>query len=39
MLEELPDLANYTVVKAVGSNDQIVAEARKAVFMVLVTPP
>lgn len=39
MLEELPDLANYTVVKAVGGNDQIVAEARKAVFMVLVTPP
>ena len=39
MLEELPDLANYTVMKPVGDNDQIVAEARKAVFMVLVTPP
>jgi len=39
MLEELPDLANYAAVKATGDNDQIVAEARKAVFMVLVTPP
>jgi len=39
MLEDLPDLANYTVLKAAGSNDQIVEEARKAVFMVIVTPP
>jgi len=38
MLEELPDLANYTVVKAVGGNDHIVDEARKAVFMVIAIP-
>lgn len=38
MLEDLPDLANYTVVKAAGSHDQLVAAARKAVYMVVVTP-
>lgn len=38
MLDELPDLANYTVVKAVGDHDQLVADARKAVFMVVALP-
>lgn len=38
MLEELPDLANYTVVKAAGDHDQLVADARKAVFMVVALP-
>ena len=39
MLEDLPDLANYTVVKATGGHDQLVAAARKAVYMVVVVPP
>jgi S1-C subfamily serine protease len=38
LLEDLPDLANYTVLKATGGADQLVAEARKAVFMLVVTP-
>jgi S1-C subfamily serine protease len=38
MLEDLPDLANYTVIKPQTSLDQLVAEARKAVFMVVVEP-
>lgn len=38
MLEDLPDLANYTVIKPVPDHDQMVAEARKAVFMVVVAP-
>ncbi len=38
MLEDLPDLANYTVIKASGNADQLVADARKAVFMVVVEP-
>ena len=38
MLEDLPDLANYTVIKATGDNDRLVAAARKAVFMVVVIP-
>jgi S1-C subfamily serine protease len=39
MLEDLPDLANYTVVRATGDHGQLVAAARKAVYMVVVTPP
>jgi S1-C subfamily serine protease len=39
MLEDLPDLANYTVVKPTGGNDDLVAAARKAVYMVVVSPP
>ncbi|HEV2531767.1 serine protease [Phenylobacterium sp.] len=38
MLEDLPDLANYTVIKPQPSLDQLIAEARKAVFMVVVSP-
>jgi S1-C subfamily serine protease len=38
MLEELPDLANYTVIKAAGGHDQLVEDARKAVFMVVAIP-
>lgn len=38
MLEDLPDLANYTVIKPQLGLDQLVAEARKAVFMVVVEP-
>ena len=38
MLEDLPDLANYTVIKPQADIDQLVAEARKAVFMVVVSP-
>jgi len=38
MLEDLPDLGNYTVVRAAGAPDEIVAAARKAVFMLVVTP-
>ncbi|MDB5417242.1 MAG: hypothetical protein JWP50_661 [Phenylobacterium sp.] len=37
MLEDLPDLANYTVIKPQADVDQLVAEARKAVFMVVVS--
>jgi hypothetical protein len=36
MLEDLPDLANYRVIKPQPSLDQVIAEARKAVFMVVV---
>lgn len=39
MLEDLPDLANYTVIKATGKNGQLIEAARKAVFMVVVVPP
>jgi S1-C subfamily serine protease len=39
MLEDLPDLANYTVVKATGGKDQLIEAARAAVFMVVVIPP
>jgi S1-C subfamily serine protease len=39
MLEDLPDLANYTVVKATGKSEQLIEAARKAVFMVVVVPP
>ncbi|HSV03528.1 MAG TPA: hypothetical protein VLI41_10010 [Phenylobacterium sp.] len=38
MLDDLPDLANYVAVKPAADHDQMVAEARKAVFMVVVTP-
>jgi S1-C subfamily serine protease len=38
MLEDLPDLANYTVIKPQPSTEQLVAEARRAVFMVVVEP-
>lgn len=38
MLEDLPDLANYRVIKPQASIEQLVAEARKAVFMVVVEP-
>lgn len=38
MLDDLPDLANYVAVKPVADHDQMVAEARKAVFMVVVSP-
>lgn len=38
MLEDLPDLANYTIIKPQPSTDELVAEARKAVFMVVVEP-
>lgn len=38
MLEDLPDLANYTVIKATGDSDQLVEDVRKAVFMVVVAP-
>jgi S1-C subfamily serine protease len=38
MLDDLPDLANYTVIKPISDNAQMVEEARKAVFMVVVIP-
>lgn len=38
MLEELPDLSNYAPVSPGASHDQMVAAARKAVFMVVVSP-
>lgn len=38
MLEDLPDLGNYTVVHASGGPDEVVAAARRAVFMLVVTP-
>ncbi len=38
MLDDLPDLANYTVVRATGDNARLVEAARKAVFMVVVVP-
>lgn len=38
MLEELPDLANYTPVKATADHDRLVEDARKAVFMVVSIP-
>jgi S1-C subfamily serine protease len=37
MLEDLPDLGGYTYVKAAGGHDELVAAARKAVFMLVVT--
>lgn len=36
LLEDLPDLANYTLLKAPASPDDLVAEARKAVFLLVV---
>jgi len=36
MLEDLPDLANYTVVKPLADHERMVAEARQAVFIVVV---
>jgi S1-C subfamily serine protease len=36
LLEDLPDLANYTVVKPTAAGDQLVAQARRAVFMLVV---
>ena len=38
MAEDLPDLGNCTVVKAVPNHDQLVQEARKAVFMAVAGP-
>ena len=37
MLDDLPDLGNYIVVRVAGSHDEVIAAARKAVFMLLVT--
>jgi S1-C subfamily serine protease len=37
MLEDLPDLANYRVLGTKGGADQIVADARRSVFMVVAT--
>lgn len=37
MLEDLPDLGGYTYVKATADHDALVAAARKAVFMLVVT--
>jgi S1-C subfamily serine protease len=37
MLEDLPDLGNYEVVKGGADQDRLVAEARAAVFMLLVS--
>lgn len=37
MLEDLPDLGGYTYVKATGDHDALVAAARRAVFMLVVT--
>jgi S1-C subfamily serine protease len=36
MIEELDDLGNYNVLKFSGNPDQVVEEARKAVFMLVV---
>jgi S1-C subfamily serine protease len=35
MLDELPDLGGYVILEAKGGPDQIVAQARKSVFMVV----
>lgn len=37
MLEDLPDLGGYTYVHATADHDALVAAARKAVFMLVVT--
>ena len=37
MLEDLPDLGGYIVVKPVADHEAMVASARKAVFMLVVT--
>lgn len=37
MLDDLPDLGNYEVVKAVAGQEQFVADASAAVFMLVVT--
>lgn len=37
MLEDLPDLGGYVYVKATGDHDALVAAARRAVFMLVVT--
>jgi hypothetical protein len=36
MLEDLPDLGNYTPIKPGLTHDQLVDQARKAVFMLIV---
>lgn len=36
LLEDLPDLGNYVLVRAAGSADQVVAATRTAVFMLVV---
>jgi S1-C subfamily serine protease len=39
LLEELPDLADYVPVKATGGNtEDLIAQAREAVFMLVVRP-
>lgn len=37
MLEDLPDVGGYVAIKPVADHDQMVAAARKAVFMLVVT--
>jgi S1-C subfamily serine protease len=37
VLEDLPDLGGYVVVKPAASHDAMVTAARKAVFMLVVT--
>jgi S1-C subfamily serine protease len=37
MLEDLPDLGGYTYVKGTAGHDELVAAARRAVFMLVVT--
>jgi S1-C subfamily serine protease len=37
VLEDLPDLGGYTYVKASGNHDALVAAARRAVFVLVVT--
>jgi S1-C subfamily serine protease len=37
MLEDLPDLGNYVLVKQATSHEEMVTAARKAVFMLVVT--
>lgn len=37
MLEDLPDLANFRLLETKGGSDQIVADVRKSVFMVVAT--
>lgn len=36
LLEDLPDLGNYTILRGAASGDALVDEARKAVFMLVV---
>jgi hypothetical protein len=39
LLEELPDLKDWTPIKVVGgSTEDLIAQAREAVFMLVVTP-